>query len=94
MTVTDPTPVIPALGSGLRPAQGQAPAGTQGDDHYESDPPPFCQRRNAHCYDDLCADYGCALKAGMEPDRDDGYISIDELVPALPKVRRKVRRTP
>jgi hypothetical protein len=26
-----PTPVIPALGSGLRPAQGQAPAGTQDD---------------------------------------------------------------
>lgn len=57
------------------------------DDYGE--PSLFCKRRNSHCDDDLCVDYGCALEAGMEPDRDPGYITIDELVPCIGPRRRK-----
>lgn len=35
--------------------------------------PVFCKARNGDCWDDLCCDYGCALMAGMLPDRDETF---------------------
>lgn len=40
------------------------------EDGYDSDEPPcWCPVENRECDDELCADYGCARKAGMVPDR-------------------------
>ena len=58
------------------------------EDDYDDYVPLWCKRRNSHCEDELCADYGCALEAGMEPDRDETYISSDEMMPRIPKLPR------
>lgn len=57
------------------------------EDQFDDDPPLWCKRRNSQCNDELCADYGCALEAGMTPDRDETYISDDELIPRIPVIR-------
>lgn len=50
------------------------------DDEDDAPPLKWCPRRNSHCEDDLCADYGCALEAGLEPDRDETWLVRQEAV--------------
>ena len=39
----------------------------------DDEPQLICPVRGTYCNDDLCHDYGCALKHGLIPDRDEGY---------------------
>jgi len=48
------------------------------EDEIDDEPVLWCKRRNAQCDDELCRDYGCALEAGMEPDRDETWNAKNE----------------
>lgn len=65
-----------------------------GEDDY-GEPPFICPKSKEPCIRAFCEDYGCADKARVPVDTYDvarGSTHIDDLIPRIPRFKRKAKR--